>query len=106
MCLCHDEDRKRPIARATQPPVECRWDAYPGTHRRWDTSRWTWCITVARAHRVSTPTRSRWWTSERSDATGWSERVAVLGRGQRAMEEGFRRIQGRVPFTIKELHPD
>jgi len=39
-------------------------------------------------------------------ATGWSERVAVLGRGQRAMEEGFRRIQGRVPFTIKELHPD
>jgi hypothetical protein len=22
------------------------------------------------------------------------------------MEEGFRRIQGRVPFTIKELHPD
>ncbi len=39
-------------------------------------------------------------------ATGWSERVAVLGRGQRAMEEGFRRIQERVPFTIKELHPD
>jgi hypothetical protein len=39
-------------------------------------------------------------------ATGWSERVAVLGKGQRAMEEGFRRIQERVPFTIKELHPD
>ncbi len=38
--------------------------------------------------------------------TGWSERVAVLGRGQAAMQEGFRRIQGRVPFTIKELHPD
>jgi len=38
--------------------------------------------------------------------TGWSERVAVLGRGQTAMQEGFRRIQGRVPFTIKELHPD
>jgi hypothetical protein len=39
-------------------------------------------------------------------ATGWSERVVVHGRGQRAMEEGFRRIQGRVPFQIKELHPD
>jgi hypothetical protein len=39
-------------------------------------------------------------------ATGWSERVAVLGKGQRAMQEGFRRIQGRVPFAIKELHPD
>jgi hypothetical protein len=39
-------------------------------------------------------------------ATGWSERVAVLGRGQRAMEQGFRRIQERLPFPIKELHPD
>lgn len=39
-------------------------------------------------------------------ATGWSERVAVLGRGQRAMQEGFTRIKERVPFTIKELHPD
>jgi hypothetical protein len=39
-------------------------------------------------------------------ATGWSERVAVLGRGQRAMEAGFRHILGRVPFSIKELHPD
>ena len=39
-------------------------------------------------------------------ATGWSERVAVLGRGQRAMQEGFTRIKERVPFSIKELHPD
>jgi hypothetical protein len=39
-------------------------------------------------------------------ATGWSERVVVLGKGQRAMEEGFRHIKARVPFTIKELHPD
>ena len=30
-------------------------------------------------------------------ATGWSERVAVLGRGQRAMEAGFRRIVARGP---------
>jgi hypothetical protein len=39
-------------------------------------------------------------------ATGWSERVAVLGRSQEAMEGGFRRIQARVPFAIKHLHPD
>ncbi len=39
-------------------------------------------------------------------ATGWSERVAVLGRGQRAMEAGFRRILGRLPFPVLELHPD
>ena len=39
-------------------------------------------------------------------ATGWSERVAVLGRSQRAMEAGFRRILGRLPFPVLELHPD
>jgi hypothetical protein len=39
-------------------------------------------------------------------ATGWSERVAIFGRSQRAMEEGFRRIQARLPFPILEIHPD
>lgn len=39
-------------------------------------------------------------------ATGWSERVVVLGRGQQAMEGGFRRILHRLPFGVKELHPD
>ena len=39
-------------------------------------------------------------------ATGWSERVAVMGRGQNAMEAGFRRIVERLPFPIRELHPD
>jgi hypothetical protein len=39
-------------------------------------------------------------------ATGWSERAAVLGRSQRAMEAGFRHILGRLPFPIRELHPD
>lgn len=39
-------------------------------------------------------------------ATGWSERVAVLGRGQRAMETGFRRVLARLPFPILELHSD
>jgi len=37
-------------------------------------------------------------------ATGWSERVAVLGRGQQAMEGGFRRILERLPFGLRELH--
>ena len=39
-------------------------------------------------------------------ATGWSERVAVLGRAQRAMEAGFAHILARLPFPVKELHPD
>lgn len=39
-------------------------------------------------------------------ATGWSERVAVFGRSQRAMEAGFRRVLDRLPFAVRELHPD
>ena len=39
-------------------------------------------------------------------ATGWSERVAVLGRGQRAMQQGFGQVLDRLPFPVVELHPD
>jgi hypothetical protein len=39
-------------------------------------------------------------------ATGWSERVAILGRSQESMEGGFRRVLERLPFPITELHPD
>jgi len=38
--------------------------------------------------------------------TGWSERVMLLGRGQQAMERAFTQVIERLPFTIKELHPD
>lgn len=39
-------------------------------------------------------------------ATGWSERVAILGRSQEAMVKGFRKVQERLPFPITHLHPD
>ena len=39
-------------------------------------------------------------------ATGWSERVAILGRSQAAMVAGFQRVQERLPFAITHLHPD
>ncbi|HOG47361.1 MAG TPA: integrase [Anaerolineae bacterium] len=39
-------------------------------------------------------------------ATGWSERVAVLGRGYIAMQDAFQRVLARLPFAILELHPD
>jgi hypothetical protein len=39
-------------------------------------------------------------------ATGWSERVAVLGRSAVMMEAGFRRILQRLPFMLHQLHPD
>jgi len=39
-------------------------------------------------------------------ATGWSERVMLLGRGRQAMERAFTQVLERLPFAVKELHPD
>lgn len=39
-------------------------------------------------------------------ATGWSERVAVLGRSYRVMQAGFERCLARLPFLVQEIHPD
>lgn len=39
-------------------------------------------------------------------ATGWSERVAILGRSYTVMQDAFARILARLPFPILELHPD
>jgi hypothetical protein len=39
-------------------------------------------------------------------ATGWSERIAMLGRSHTRLEDAFARIQPRLPFAIRELHPD
>ena len=38
--------------------------------------------------------------------TGWSERVAVLGRSYVVMEDAFRHILKRLPFSVLEIHPD
>lgn len=39
-------------------------------------------------------------------ATGWSERIAVLGRSYLVMEDAFRRILARLPFPMLEIHSD
>ena len=39
-------------------------------------------------------------------ATGWSERFAVLGRGQLVMEDAFRVVLARLPFELREVHSD
>jgi hypothetical protein len=39
-------------------------------------------------------------------ATGWSERVAVLGRSYLVMENAFMTILRRLPFPVREIHPD
>jgi hypothetical protein len=38
--------------------------------------------------------------------TGWSERVATLGRSYVVMEDAFERILARLPFLVVEIHPD
>jgi hypothetical protein len=39
-------------------------------------------------------------------ATGWSERMAVLGRSFLVMRAAFLRILARLPFPVLEIHPD
>jgi hypothetical protein len=39
-------------------------------------------------------------------ATGWSERVAILGRSYLVMQDAFQRILSRLPFPVLEIHPD
>ncbi len=39
-------------------------------------------------------------------ATGWSERVMLVGRSYQAMRAAFEQVSQRLPFAIKELHPD
>jgi hypothetical protein len=39
-------------------------------------------------------------------ATGWSERVAILGRSYLVMRDAFTRILARLPFPLLEIHPD
>lgn len=38
--------------------------------------------------------------------TGWSERVAVLGRSYAVMTDAFQYILARLPFPVVEIHPD
>jgi IS30 family transposase len=39
-------------------------------------------------------------------ATGWSERVGVLGRSSVVLKDAFKRILARLPFPVLEIHPD
>lgn len=38
--------------------------------------------------------------------TGWSERVATLGRSYLVMADGFERMLARLPFLVREIHSD
>jgi transposase InsO family protein len=38
--------------------------------------------------------------------TGWSERMAVLGRSYSRMQEAFSRFQAQCPMPVREIHSD
>jgi hypothetical protein len=39
-------------------------------------------------------------------ASGWWEGEAIMGRSQAATKEGMQNIRRRLPFRIREIHPD
>jgi hypothetical protein len=39
-------------------------------------------------------------------ATGWSDRQATLGRSYTVMKDAFDTLLERLPFAVRELHPD
>jgi len=39
-------------------------------------------------------------------ASGWSERQALLGRSYVVVQDAFRSILQRLPFAVREIHPD
>lgn len=39
-------------------------------------------------------------------ASGWWEGEAILGRSQQATEQALERIRERLPFRLREIHPD
>jgi hypothetical protein len=73
----------------------------------WDTSEPGHCETDLVHHGGESSAGEYGHTIQMIDvATGWSERVAVLGRGYQAMQGGFGRIIERIPFSLVEIHPD
>ncbi len=47
------------------------------------------------------------WTVSAVDLScGWSERVPVLGKGERGVVAALERIREQLPFELKGLHPD
>lgn len=73
----------------------------------WDTSEPGHCETDLVHHGGESSAGEYGHTIQMIDvATGWSERVAVLGRGYQAMQGGFGRIIERIPFSVVEIHPD
>ena len=79
----------------------------PMTRIPWDTTEPGHCEVDLVHHAGATTAGEYAHTLQLVDvATGWSERVALPNRGQRAMAAAFRTVFTRLPFPLVELHPD
>jgi hypothetical protein len=79
----------------------------PMKRLRWDTAEPGHCEVDLVHHGGASSTGEYAHTLQLVDvATGWSERVALLGRGYAAMQDAFTRVLARVPFALREVHPD
>jgi hypothetical protein len=73
----------------------------------WDLAQPGHCETDVVHHCGSTASGEYLYTLQMIDvATGWSERYAVLGRSFLVMRDAFLVFLSRLPFPLKEIHPD
>lgn len=92
--------RKRPVQRRSYPQI-------PARRLAWDLKEPGY-FEVDLVHHCGESSSGEYvCTLQMIDvATGWSERVAVLGRSYLVMRDAFERILQRLPFAVCELHPD
>lgn len=103
---CFQQDTPKLPRRKPQPPNKVLRDV-PMGRLSWDTSI-PGSLETDLVHHCGTVAAGEYvHTLQLVDiALGWSERVAILGRGQEAMVRGFKKVQLRLPFPITHLHPD
>lgn len=101
--LFQDQPRLRPVT-AGGPALT---QGIPMTVIPWDTTE-PGHFEVDLVHHSGPTTVGQYtYTLQLADiATGWSERFATLGRSYQRLQAAFDHVQGRLPFTILELHPD
>lgn len=99
-----DEPRLRPRGPKQRGPL---WEEIPIKRLAWDISTPGHFEVDTVFHCGISPAGEYLCTLQMIDVTtAWSERLAVLGRSYRVMENAFQRILHRLPFPVLELHSD
>jgi hypothetical protein len=105
--LRHLKQDQPTLVRRRAPRRKTRIQEIPTKRLPWDERRPGYFETDTVHHCGTTTSGEYVCTMQMLDvATGWSERVAVLGRSYVVMEDAFRRALARLPFPVLEIHPD